>query len=137
MNRRLHNCCTKLRPLSAIDAGLADALECLDSASIQLREASNACADYAARIDLDPERLAAIERRISQVFGTARRMKLAPESLTDELTQTEQRLAELQEAANIDLLRERVAGAEQVFLQAGPAPEHPDDRKSPASFPRR
>ncbi len=106
----------KLRPLSVIDGGLADALECLDNASIQLREASNACSDYAARIDLDPERLAQVERRISQVFNTARRMKLAPESLAEELKQTEHRLAQLQEAANVELLRERVSAAEQGFM---------------------
>ena len=108
----------KLRPLSVIDAGLADAIECLDSASIQLREASNACSDYAARIDLDPERLEQLERRISQVFGTARRMKLAPEALSEELRQTEERLAQLQEAGNVELLRARVGAAEQLFMQS-------------------
>ncbi len=114
VNQLLH----KLRPLGLIDAGLADALECLDSASIQLREAANACSEYAARIDLDPERLAQVERRISLVFSTARRMKLAPESLSQELHETEQRLVDLQESANLDVLRERCRAAEQVFAQS-------------------
>ncbi len=114
VNQLLH----KLRPLGAIDAGLANALECLDSASIQLREAANACSEYAARIDLDPERLAQVERRISLVFSAARRMKLAPESLAQELSETEGRLAALQESANLELLRERCRAAEQVFVQA-------------------
>ncbi len=124
-NRKLLNCCTSCARSSAIDAGLADALECLDSASIQLREASNACADYAARIDLDPERLAQLERRISQVFGTARRMKLAPESLSDELTQTEQRLAQLAGSGEHRIVARTRRQCRTSVHASGEAPEHP------------
>lgn len=114
VNHLLH----KLRPLGAIDNSLADALECLDSASIQLREASNACAEYAAKIDLDPARLEQVERRISTVFAAARRLKIAPENLHDELTQTELQLAKLVESGNIEALRGQVSQAEANFQQA-------------------
>lgn len=109
----------KLRPLASIDAALANAIECLESASIQLQEASNACESYASRIDLDPQRLDEVERRISTVYNAARRLKVAPEALPAELEQTQARLAELADAGDLESLSARCAAAQSNFESAG------------------
>ncbi|HQY29154.1 MAG TPA: AAA family ATPase, partial [Burkholderiaceae bacterium] len=101
---RLHQVTQRLRPLAAIDQRLAEALEMLDSASIQIDEAASSLRDYAGRVDLDPQRLAEVEARVGAIFAAARKFRLAPEALADELAQLEARLATLRAALDVDAL---------------------------------
>ena len=114
---RVNQMISKLRPLAAIDAALASALECLTSASINIKEAADTCADYSSRADLDPQRLDAIERRVSTVFAAARRLKLAPESLVTELDSLNQKLHALNQSSDIDALERQVASALAEYQQ--------------------
>lgn len=110
---RLRSVLQRLRALAGIDARLQPAVELLESACIQADEAAAALADYADRIDLDPDRLAQVEQRIGQAFALARRLRIAPESLADALVAARARLAELDEAAN----PEASAAAERLARQ--------------------
>ncbi|HLS55813.1 MAG TPA: DNA repair protein RecN [Zeimonas sp.] len=115
---RLHQVTQRLRPLAAIDQRLAEALEMLDSASIQIDEAASSLRDYAGRVDLDPQRLADVEARVGAIFAAARKFRLAPEALGDELAQLEARLATLRAAQDVDALRARADAARGDFEQA-------------------
>ncbi|MCQ4384097.1 hypothetical protein NO136_19700, partial [Clostridioides difficile] len=53
---------SKLRSLADYDTSLGDALASLEPAEIQLQEAVYSLSHYAQRVDLDPERLAQVER---------------------------------------------------------------------------
>lgn len=101
----------RLRPLAAIDARLAEAVELLESATIQIEEAASTLSAYADGIDLDPDRLEQVEQRIGAIFQAARRMRLAPEEIPAALVDLRSQLAALEAARDIDALRGRVEAA--------------------------
>jgi len=108
VSARLHQMLQRLRPLVQIDQRLRPAAELLESAAIQLDEAASQLSAYASRVDLDPERLADVEQRISAVFAAARKFRLAPESIPEELERIRERLAQLDQARDTDALRGRL-----------------------------
>jgi DNA repair protein RecN (Recombination protein N) len=109
--RRLHQQLQRLRPLAAIDAALQEAVELLDSAAIQVDEAASMLADYAERVDLDPQRLQQAEQRIGAIFEAARRLRMPPESIPATLDSIRTRLGELDAAQDVEGLRARTAAA--------------------------
>lgn len=118
---RLHALQQKLRPLAAVDASLAPVLEMLESAAIQASEAGSTLSAYADRVDLDPERLAAVETRIGTLFAAGRKFRLPPEALADELATLRSRLGELARAQDVDALRARVDAARAVYEERAAA----------------
>ncbi len=87
---------TKLAELQAMDAGLQAIAENLDSAVVQLEEASRALNRYLQKSELDPERLAEVEARIQAIHGAARKFRIKPDELPELLAQQLQRVAELE-----------------------------------------
>ncbi|MFP5405086.1 MAG: AAA family ATPase, partial [Gammaproteobacteria bacterium] len=57
LGSRLHPLLQRLRPLATIDSRLAEAVELIDSAAIQIDEAASMLSSYAQRVDLDSQRL--------------------------------------------------------------------------------
>ncbi len=74
-------------------------LASLEPAQIEIEEAARALNDYLSRVDLDPARLAVVESRIEALHSAARKLRVAPEALPDELEQRRARLAALTRAA--------------------------------------
>ncbi|MEN9314288.1 MAG: Recombination protein, partial [Pseudomonadota bacterium] len=111
----LHHLQQRLRPLAAIDARLGDAIELLESATIQIEEAASTLSAYADGIDLDPERLAQVEQRIGAIFQAARRMRLAPDEIPEALNGLRAQLTALEAARDIDALRTRVEAAAKRY----------------------
>ncbi|MBX3590673.1 MAG: DNA repair protein RecN [Burkholderiaceae bacterium] len=108
---RLHQQLQRLRPLATIDVALQEAVELLESAAIQVDEAASMLADYAERVDLDPQRLQQAEQRIGAVFEAARRLRMPPESIPATLESIRARLGELDAAQDVEGLRARTAAA--------------------------
>jgi len=71
----------RIDAMAGIDPGLADVRELLTGAAIQVDEALHELRRYRERLDLDPARLAQIERRIELVTSLARKHRVAPEAL--------------------------------------------------------
>ena len=90
----------KLIGLVEIDAELKEAADGVDSAIIQLEEASRALNRYLQRAELDPARLAEVENRIQAIHNTARKYRIKPEDLTDLLSTDLARMMELESFAN-------------------------------------
>lgn len=90
----------KLIGLVEIDAQLKEAADGVDSAIIQLEEASRALSRYLQRAELDPARLAEVENRIQAIHNTARKYRIKPEDLTDLLSTDLVRMTELESFAN-------------------------------------
>lgn len=107
---------SKLRGLADIDPALSDVLASLEPAEIQLQEASYSLTHYAQRLDLDPDRLAQVERRMDQLHSTARKFRLQPEALPEEHEARRRQLAQLDAAADLDALRAAVDKAKNVYL---------------------
>jgi DNA repair protein RecN (Recombination protein N) len=66
----------ELERLAELDPGLQATLETLDSARIQLGEASDALAHYAQNLDLDPERYAEADAHLTALHDLSRRHHL-------------------------------------------------------------
>lgn len=111
---------TKLAELQAIDAGLQPIAETLDSAVVQLEEASRALNRYLQKSELDPERLAEVEARIQAIHGAARKFRIKPDELPELLAQQLQRVTELEGFADDGALAKQVQLAWQAYHdQAG------------------
>jgi DNA repair protein RecN (Recombination protein N) len=94
----------RLEALLAYDARLQEALELIRSGEAQVQEAVYALRHYADRLELDPQRLAAVEARMEAIHGCARKFRLAPQELREHLQQLHARLAELDIASDLEAL---------------------------------
>jgi DNA repair protein RecN (Recombination protein N) len=110
----LGHCSSRLSAMAAIDPALSEVRELLDTAAIQTDEALHALRRYRDRLDLDPERLAAVERRIAAVMDVARKHKTAPEKLPALAAEWQGRLDTLEASAD----PARLAAAEEAARQA-------------------
>jgi DNA repair protein RecN (Recombination protein N) len=107
---------SKLRDLAEIDPALNDALAALEPAEIQLQEASYSLSHYAQRLELDPDRLAEVEKRLDALHSAARKFRLQPESLPEEHQARRAQLDALDAAADLDSLRAAESKAKDAYL---------------------
>jgi DNA repair protein RecN (Recombination protein N) len=104
--------------MAGIDPGLADVRELLAGAAIQIDEALHELRRYRERLDLDPERLAQIERRIESVTSLARKHRVAPEGLPELQAEWIRRLDELVARADPVRLAEQESRARADYESA-------------------
>ena len=90
-----------LRPIALRDPALSNAVACLDQADISLKEAHAEITHSAQSIDIDPDRLQQVERRLEKIHDMARKHKKEPMQLRDHFTQL---IAERDSYANRDTL---------------------------------
>ncbi len=108
---RLSAVAGRIAQLAGHDPALQPLAESLESARIALQEAVSDLSSYLGRLDLDPARLAEVDTRMQAVFQTARKFRLAPNELPAHHASLRSRLETLQDADDVDALRERVAQA--------------------------
>ena len=113
--RSLHHSVQQLERYDPATAALAEPLE---TAHIHLQEAARNVAQYLKKTDLDPERLATVEQRISLLHSTARKLKLAPADLAQRAVSVQAELAALNNAQNIPALLAAKDAALAAFNQA-------------------
>jgi len=107
---------SKVRDLADIDPALNDVLAALEPAEIQLQEAAYSLSHYAQKLELDPDRLAQVEKRLDALHSAARKFRLQPETLPDEHETRRAQLAALDAAADLDSLHAAEAKAREDFL---------------------
>ncbi|GJH38136.1 DNA repair protein RecN [Paraburkholderia azotifigens] len=107
---------SKVRDLAEIDPALNDALAALEPAEIQLQEAAYSLSHYAQRLELDPDRLAQVEKRLDALHSAARKFRLQPENLPQEHEERREQLAKLDAAADLDALRAAEAKAKDAYI---------------------
>jgi DNA repair protein RecN (Recombination protein N) len=105
----------RLDGLADYDPTLRDVAALVQSAQAELAEAVSALRRYADRAELDPGRLATVEREIEAVLTCARKLRVTPEQLPEVLASARRRLAELGETADIAALEKRVAAAQAEY----------------------
>jgi DNA repair protein RecN (Recombination protein N) len=106
---------SRLRPLTEFDASLRESIALLESGEAQLREAAYALRHYADRIELDPERLREVERRLEAVHNAARKFRAAPEALHDLLASLQVRLKDLEITADLEALASQEQAARSRY----------------------
>lgn len=110
---------SRLRDLVDVDAALKEPVELIEGARIQLGEAAHELARYRQRLELDPERLEALEGRIEAVTALARKHRVSPEELPGLLEGLSRRLEDLRLTADPAALAEREAQAQAAYLAKG------------------
>lgn len=105
----------RLSDLATYDPALGEVSALLQSAQADLGEAASQLRRYADRIDIDPQALAEVERRLEAVMTCARKYRMAPEDLPQRLAEWRERLAALGESADIGALEARVKSAAESY----------------------
>src|ERR1700761_122511 len=100
-----------LREVADYDAALAPVIEALDGAELQLQDAAHSFSSYLNRADLDPQRLAELDERMSAWMSLARRFRRSPEDLATLWGEWKAALAALEAAADLAGLQKKVDDA--------------------------
>lgn len=108
----------RLEQLIAFDSRLEEIAGLVRSAEVEVGEAAGALRRYADRVELDPNRLAEVDRRIHAVLALARKFRVAPEELPAVLRSRQERLAELGEGSDPARLQEAAEKAEAAYRKA-------------------
>lgn len=104
-----------LADAARIDPRLAPIAEVLLGAQAQLGDAAHSLSGYLQHTDLDPERLAELDARLSAWIGLARRFRRPPEELAALLAQWRDELAALDASSDTAALERAVAEAERAW----------------------
>ncbi|UTY57639.1 DNA repair protein RecN [Massilia sp. erpn] len=108
----------KLGKLVAVDGELQPVVDLIESARIQLQESVYALNTYLDRVELDPDRLRAVDARMEALHSTARKFRVAPEELPEEHAKLSTKLGQLADASDIDGLRQQEEKLKAVYLDA-------------------
>jgi DNA repair protein RecN (Recombination protein N) len=114
----LAQACARLKDASDVDPALAEAARDADAALAHAGEATHALRRYLQRIEADPERLDALERRLRAVHDAARRLRIEPARLADALAERVERLEELGGDASHEALVAKEKAAERSCREA-------------------
>ena len=101
----------KLSSLSRYDAKLASVAETLSTGIDLIEEAARDAARYLDRAELDGERFAEVDRRVSHYYELARKFRTEPESLHELLEKSRSELKVLTGAKDVEALRKAEASA--------------------------
>ncbi|MDR7299143.1 DNA repair protein RecN (Recombination protein N) [Pelomonas aquatica] len=97
------------------DARLLPAVQALRDVQAQLQDASHTLATYLHKTDLDPDRLAELDERVSAWMTLARRYRRQPHELPALLAQWRAELAALDAASDPAQLEAALAAARKAF----------------------
>lgn len=112
---------SRLGEAAQVDPSLADAHRDLEAANAHASEAAHALRRYLQRVEPDPARLDALDRRLRAVHDCARRLRVEPASLPDALDARRARLAELGGDESLEVLRGRESMARGACADAARA----------------
>ena len=104
-----------LQDVAGFDAQLASTIEVLQGAQAQLQDAAHTLSGYLHHTDLEPQRLQALDERLSAWMGLARRYRRPPAELPALLAQWQAELHALDAAADLQALQRALAGARAAF----------------------
>lgn len=104
-----------LEGVAAFDAQLASTIEVLQGAQAQLQDAAHTLSGYLNHTDLEPQRLQALDDRLSAWMSLARRYRRPPDELPALLAQWKDELRALEAAADLEALQRELARALAAF----------------------
>jgi len=104
-----------LADVAEFDAQLASTIEVLQGAQAQLQDAAHTLSSYLNHTELEPQRLQALDERLSAWMSLARRYRRPPAELPALLAQWKSELKALDAAADLEALQREVARALAAF----------------------
>jgi DNA repair protein RecN (Recombination protein N) len=115
---RLARAAARLAEAAALDPALEDARRDAESASLHAREAAQQLRRYLQKLEVDPARLAHLDRRLKAVVDCARKYRVEPAGLSAALEERRERLAQLGGVESLEALREQGAAAQRALREA-------------------
>lgn len=113
--RQVASVASRLDSLGEYDPALQEVVALVQSVQAELSEAVSTLRRYVDRVDVDPARLAVVERRIEAVLSLARKNRVQPEALPGLLEGWQKRLAALEASTDLAALAVRVASARAEY----------------------
>lgn len=114
----LNHACRLIQDNLDNDAGMSDVFEMLESARIQIEEASHELQHRIDNFDMDPQRLAEVDARLDDIHQVARRHRVQAYELLDLQQQLQAELAALEgDGGNIEALQAQHAQALETYQQ--------------------
>jgi DNA repair protein RecN (Recombination protein N) len=104
-----------LQDVASFDTQLASTIEVLQGAQAQLQDAAHTLSSYLHHTDVEPQRLQALDERLSAWIGLARRYRRPPAELAALLAQWKDELRALDAAADLEGLQRQLAKALGTF----------------------
>lgn len=106
----------KLDEASELDSALKEPLEMLQNVQIQIQEASDSLRRYQESVELDPERLDWVNKRLSTLHDLSRKHQTSPGLLFDKWQLLHQQLSDLDsDEYDLDALTEKLNSSEASY----------------------
>lgn len=115
MKSLARRCHRLLDSLGNIEPRFAESLEMLDSIDAELSEISHLLGNVIDSVEINPNELAAKEKRMQELMSAARKYRIEPEQLPEKYLAVQAALQDLEAAADIDALEQAVAEAERQY----------------------
>ncbi|RFO97553.1 DNA repair protein RecN [Rhodoferax lacus] len=112
----LHSALQSLQAQGHLEPEFADPIAALASSVAQVEDVAHTLRGYARRTELDPERLAELDARMTLWVSLARRYKRAPDELPTLLAGWREELAQLDAAADLQGLEAAERKAQVAFM---------------------
>ena len=112
---------SSLAQAAAVDPELAQVNRDLETAAAHAAEAAHELRRYLQRVEPDPQRLEALERRLRAVHDAARRLRIDPAGLPEALASRRERLARIGGDESVEALRQRESAARAALGEAARA----------------
>ena len=106
----------QLQSQAYLESEFKDPVDLLLSSLAQIEDAVRTLRTYVRRADLDPERLAELDQRMSLWMSLARRYRRAPDELPALLADSKQELLQLDAAADLEGLKLAAQKAQSDYL---------------------
>jgi len=104
-----------LHDVTGFDPQLAAIADVLQGAQAQLQDAAHSLSSYLHHTEVEPERLQAVDERMSAWMSLARRYRRPPADLAALLAEWKAELAALDAAADLEALEREAASAKAAF----------------------
>jgi DNA repair protein RecN (Recombination protein N) len=118
LQSRLYHCRQQLSALTQAAPAFADSVVLLESVEAELGEVSAYLREASASVETDENLLAQQGQRMQELMSMARKYRLEPPQLPEELVKIEAALNELEASADIEVLHARVAERKNEYMQA-------------------
>ena len=119
LTEMVEQCAVQMQKLLSVDSALANVCETLQGAAIQSREAASELRNYLENLSLDPEQLQTLNERLGQIHDLARKHRLIPEELPILHEQLEKELEELEQAEiQLESITDEITQTEQEYQEA-------------------
>ena len=114
----MYHCRQQLAALIKAAPAFADSVALLESVEAELGEVSAYLREATASVETDENLLAQQGQRMQELMSVARKYRIEPPQLPEELAKVESALNELEAAADIEALQARVAERENEYMHA-------------------